>query len=74
MLFTAAQILKQKGIDIDIDSIAQATAVFAQEFDEDSKMQSGLMPAGYDSYRKNDKRTIKKKKKDNEEGEGGILE
>ena len=52
MLFTAAQILKQKGIDLDIDSIAEATEIFAKEFDPDSKRQSGLMPPSYDSYQK----------------------
>jgi hypothetical protein len=52
MLFTAAQILKQKGIDLDIDSIAQATEIFAKEFDPESKRQSGLMPPSYDSYQR----------------------
>jgi hypothetical protein len=66
MLFTAAQVLKQKGIDLDIDSIAEATAIFTNEFDTDAKMQSGLMPAGYDSYRKNDSRSVKIDKDDKE--------
>jgi hypothetical protein len=68
MLFTAAQIMKQRGIDIDIDTIAEATKVFAEEFDEDNKMQSGLMPAGYDSYRKGDTRSIDSKPKSKKNG------
>lgn len=63
MLFTAAQVLKQRGIDLNIDSIAEATKVFAEDFDMDNKMQSGLMPPGYDSYRKNDSRSIDDTKK-----------
>jgi hypothetical protein len=60
MLFTAAQVLKQRGIDLNIDSIAEATKVFTEDFDMENKMQSGLMPPGYDSYRKGDSRTVKK--------------
>jgi hypothetical protein len=61
MLFTAAQVLKQKGIDLNIDSIAEATKVFAEDFDMDNKMQSGLMPAGYDSYQYGDPRNKARK-------------
>lgn len=62
MLFTAAQILKQRGIDINIDSIAAATKVFVEDFSTEGKMQSGLMPSGYDAYRKGDPRTVEKPK------------
>lgn len=56
MLFAAAQLMKQKGVDLDIDSIAKATEVFANDFDPKVKAQSGLLPPGGDSY---PKRTMK---------------
>ena len=62
MLFAAAQVLKQKGIDLDIDSIAEATHIFTTEYPADSKAQSGILPPGYDSYRDSDPRTKKGKK------------
>jgi hypothetical protein len=52
MLFAASQILRQKGINIDVDSIAEATEIFAHEFDPVSKRQSGLLPPSFDSYQK----------------------
>lgn len=69
MLFTAAQILQQKGIQLNIDSIAEATKIFAQEFDMDSKAQSGLMPPSYDSYTKGDSRKKDMKEEPEEEEE-----
>lgn len=62
MLFAGSQVMAQRGINLNIDNIAEATRVFAEMFPLDAKMQSGLMPAGYDSYRENDKRTVKDKK------------
>lgn len=57
MLFVAAQLLKQKGIDIDVDSVAEATKVFADYTDPNVKAQSGILPPAYDSYSKGDSRS-----------------
>jgi hypothetical protein len=66
-LFTMAQILKQRGIDLNIDSIAQATKYFVDFVDPKTKSQSGVLPPSYDSYQPGDSRS-KKVKKEKPEG------
>lgn len=55
-MFTMAQILKQRGIDLNIDTIAEATKFFVDFVDPETKSQSGVLPPSYDSYSEGDKR------------------
>ena len=50
--FTGAQLLKEQGIDLNVDSIAEATKYFTDFVDPKTKAESGLLPPAYDSYQK----------------------
>lgn len=61
-LFAGAQVMKQRGLDLNIDTIAEATKFFVDNVDPETKSQSGVLPPSYDSYSNSDKRNKDTKK------------
>jgi hypothetical protein len=69
MALAAAQILSQKGIQLDLDAIAEAQNLITQTTPKENKIEGGMLPPRADSYPYGDypKKNLKKKKSKEDE-------